>query len=340
MAGSGTVVGLPGYGAFGGAIDNYGTAYIVGTTIAHSTINAGAPLYSYGTILDGGGIENEAGATLDVLNTIVALDTGGNDVGNQGSVAGNNNLVTTSDGVPAGVVAVTANPQLEPLAYNGGSTPTLALAPGSPAIGAGNNAAALPAIPAGLADWWKAEGNTLDIVGGATGTIQGSAGAVTFGPGIAGQAFQFNGTNGYIAVPPSADVVGTGAFTISAWIKTGSDGLIIQQRDASNFNGEYVLAVVGGRVNFWDYGNSEYGFNFTSNRTVADNNWHYIVAVRQANGVGQIYIDGQLDSSQSGPVVPAGSGVNVYIGADYRNLYYGSCARVFQRPDRRASDLS
>ena len=118
-------------------------------------------------------------------------------------------------------------------------------------------------------------------------------------------------------------MVGTGAFAVSAWIKTSSDGLIIQQRDASNFNGEYVLAVVGGKINFWDFGNSQYGFNFSSNHTVTDGKWHYIVAVRQANGAGVIYIDGNFDSNAAGNVVPIGSNVNVYIGADYRDIVYG-----------------
>ncbi len=224
------------------------------------------------------------------------------------------------------MVSLTADPQLEGLAYNGGPTPTYALEPTSPAIGAGSASAVLPTVPSGLADWWQGQGNTLDSVGTANGTIYGG---VTYAPGIAGEAFDFNGTNGYIAIPPSADVVGTGAFTVSAWIKTSSNGLIIQQRDASNFNGEYVLAVVGGKINFWDFGNSEYGFNFSSNKTVTDGNWHYIVAVRLANGTGEIYIDGQLDSTQAGNVVPAGSDVNVYIGADYRNLVYGSSPEYF-----------
>ncbi|MFI5457323.1 MAG: choice-of-anchor Q domain-containing protein [Isosphaerales bacterium] len=170
------------------------------------------------------------------------------------------------------------------------------------------------------ADLYKGEGNAADSAGGASGTIQGG---VTFAAGRLGQAFQFNGTNSYIAVPPTADVIGTGAFTVSAWIKTGSDGLIIQQRDASNFNGEYVLSVSGGKIYWWDFGNSQYGFNMYSTKTVADNNWHDIVAVRQANGTGQIYIDGQLDSSQPGAAVPIGSNVNVSIGADLRDVYYG-----------------
>ena len=50
------------------------------------------------------------------------------------------------------------------------------------------------------------------------------------------------------------------------WIKTGSDGVIIQQRDGSNFNGEYQLAVSGGKLYWWDYGNSQYGFSMTSTK--------------------------------------------------------------------------
>ena len=158
--------------------------------------------------------------------------------------------------------------------------------------------------------------NANDSAGSSNGTAEGG---VTYTTGIVGDAFQLNGTNTYIAIPPTADVTGTGAFAVSAWIKTTSNGVIIQQRDANNYNGEYVLAVAGGKVNFWDYGNSQYGFNITSNKTVTDGSWHYIVAVRLANGTGEIYIDGQLDSSQAATPVPLGSGFNIYIGADIRD---------------------
>ena len=89
--------------------------------------------------------------------------------------------------------------------------------------------------------------------------------------------------------------MGTSAFTVSAWIKTTSDGDIIEQRDANNFNGEYVLQVVGGKVVFWDYGDSQYGFNISSTKSVNDGAWHFIVAERLADGTGQIYIDGALE---------------------------------------------
>ena len=89
--------------------------------------------------------------------------------------------------------------------------------------------------------------------------------------------------------------------------------MIIQQRDPNNCNGEYQLAVVGGKVYWWDNANGQYGFQITSTRTVADGQWHQIAAVREANGTGEIFIDGQLDSSQAGPDVALGSDLLVYL---------------------------
>lgn len=58
------------------------------------------------------------------------------------SLQGANNLVMFTDAPhAAGVVTVTANPQLQPLASNGGTTQTHALSMGSPALNHGNNSA-------------------------------------------------------------------------------------------------------------------------------------------------------------------------------------------------------
>ena len=73
----------------------------------------------------------------------------------------------------------------------------------------------------------------------------------------------------------------------------------------------------------------QFGFQITSNTSVANGQWHHIVAVREANGTGEIFIDGQLDSSQAGPDIALGSGIGVYLGADERNAYYGSSPMYF-----------
>lgn len=52
--------------------------------------------------------------------------------------------------------------------------------------------------PSGLVSWWRAEGNTNDTIGTNHATLNGS---VTYALGLVGQAFSFNGTNGYVALP-------------------------------------------------------------------------------------------------------------------------------------------
>ena len=148
----------------------------------------------------------------------------------------------------------------------------------------------------------------------AAGPNNGStAGSVVYGPGLDGSAFAFGGNGSYVALGTGPDITGTGAFAVGAWIKTTSDGMIINQRDVNNVNGEYVLQVAGGKINWYTHGDSTPGFNITSNSSVADGQWHYVLAERLASGTGEIFIDGVLDSSQAAAPVPLGSGINVYI---------------------------
>ncbi len=170
----------------------------------------------------------------------------------------------------------------------------------------------------GLADFYAAQGNTLDNVGSNNGTISQGVG---YTPGVVGQAFNFNGNGSYIDLGTGPDIVGTGAFAVAAWVNTSTTGteFILNQRDPNNYNGEYVLALVNGQINFWVYGNSQYDVNLTTNKTVNDGQWHLIVAQRQADGAGQIYVDGVLAASGTGTPVPLIGGVHVYIGEDVRD---------------------
>ncbi len=307
--------------AYGGAIDNAGIAWITNTTIADGNVSPGSGTNGQaGQATDGAGIYNEAGASLALVNSIVAANTGGHDIINLGTITGSNNLATSTSLVASSVAALTTNPALGTLQINGGTTPTLALLPGSPAIDAGTSNSSTALTLPGLVHEWNGEGNPNDSAGSSNGTLTGTG--VSYAAGILGQAFQFNGSGGYVTLPTSADITGTGPLSISVWIKTSSDGVIVQQRDSGNCNGEYQLAVQGGKVYWWDNANGQYGFQITSNASVANGQWHHIVAVREANGTGQIFIDGQLDSSQAGPDVALGSGIGVYIGEDVRDLYY------------------
>ncbi len=122
----------------GGGLYNSGTATLVACTISgNTTYNSGAGIY--------------AGSTLTLNNTIVAgnesapYDSGSvspSDIAGT-SVSGSNDMVGT--GGSAGLSSSTnllgvADPGLAPLANNDGPTETMALSPGSLAIGAGSKA--------------------------------------------------------------------------------------------------------------------------------------------------------------------------------------------------------
>jgi CSLREA domain-containing protein len=165
----------------GGALYNYGSATMTGSTFAFNSSSnfGGGALYndaggtltlinstvsSNSTYGDGGGIYNNAGGTLNLYastttNNSVGIGAGGG-IANAGSailvnsiVAGNGAGGDCSGGLTAastnldsdgscGNAATTATPLLGPLQLNlPGSTATHALLPGSPAIDGGDNAA-------------------------------------------------------------------------------------------------------------------------------------------------------------------------------------------------------
>jgi parallel beta-helix repeat protein len=141
---------------FGGGI--YTTA-ASSSTVANSTFSGntasqmGGGVYASGTMTikgstisgnyagdDGGGLYKTASAVLHMLNSIVAYSTSGGDcyVSGGGSFTTNtSNLIEDGSCSPV----FTGDPTLGPLADNGGSTYTMALLPGSPAIEAGNGPA-------------------------------------------------------------------------------------------------------------------------------------------------------------------------------------------------------
>jgi hypothetical protein len=124
-------------GPVGGGIDNTGTATVTEATISGNSDTFGA-----------GGIHTFTGI-LNMRNTILARNTGqmpdvsgsvdsqGHDLIGDGSGGSG---FTDADRV--GTAANPIDPMLGPLQDNGGSTQTMALLPGSPAIDAGDNTGA------------------------------------------------------------------------------------------------------------------------------------------------------------------------------------------------------
>ena len=123
------------YNGGGGGVYNYGTAALTDCTLSGNTAASAA------------GLADVYHGTAALTNTIVAGNTdpsGASDIGGPVNVSGSDNLVGTGgsgglvNGVDGNIVLTSlADLGLAPLGNNGGPTQTMALLPGSPAIGAG-----------------------------------------------------------------------------------------------------------------------------------------------------------------------------------------------------------
>ena len=166
----------------GGGIVNFYRATVTNTTITGNSAESGAGILNSLTTrfnelptlivssctifgnsgAQGPGIDNQAGGTLTINNTIVAGNAPGYifpDV--LGNASGSNNLIGVGNlpggtgetgldngvnGNQVGTVFSIIDPKLGPLTSNGGPTPTMALLPGSPAIGAGSSSAVVSGV--------------------------------------------------------------------------------------------------------------------------------------------------------------------------------------------------
>ncbi|CAM6100876.1 unnamed protein product [Calypogeia fissa] len=184
-----------------------------------------------------------------------------------------------------------------------------------------------------LVGWWKMDEGSGHICSDSSrsrahGTISG---LVTWQTPRAGGGLVFGGQS-MVECGAAASLEGTTPFSISAWVKLpmahSEDGVIIQQRDGTDCNGEYQLIVRhDGKPSFWVYGNESYQFELATDRVIPPNNmlvadsvindsqWHFVVAVRDATG-GSIYVDGNMSGSATGIAKPLRLETEVFIGCD------------------------
>lgn len=112
-----------------GGIDSGAAVALVNTTVAFNT----------GGLFGGGGLGVESARTITLESSILA-DNSPSDVDGGMSISGGENIIKIAgpnvSSLPVGTIAL--DPQLQPLANNGGPTRTHAISAASPAIDAGN----------------------------------------------------------------------------------------------------------------------------------------------------------------------------------------------------------
>lgn len=163
------------------------------------------------------------------------------------------------------------------------------------------------APPPGMISWWRAEGDALDSVGSNNGVLMNG---VTFGPGMVGQAFYFNGVDSYVSIPNSPSLNLRGEITLEFWYKNlggsyYSYGLVAKRGEGvppCNYGINIVPTGLG--LYYFDptvANNGDDGGSYEASRYLpipADNEFHHLGATFKQVGSETIqlrtYIDGVL----------------------------------------------
>jgi hypothetical protein len=142
--------------------------------------------------------------------------------------------------------------------------------------------------PAGLVDWWQAEGNARDKAGHNHGVLRGDA---DFAGGEFGRAFNFNGNGQYVEIPRSASLNPDSQLTIEFWMKADPnnpmnsyEGLV-----TSDF---YGIEIANG-VSFYLSSNHGASWAITSHASLTPGVWHHIAGTFDGAKL-RLYVDGQL----------------------------------------------
>ncbi len=181
--------------------------------------------------------------------------------------------------------------------------------------------------PTDIIAWWPADGSGLDSI---TNHHDGAVwGGTTYGPGVAGAAFRFNGTDAYVAVidaPELSPHVGTnGEMTVEAWVKLDQ----LPQTDAVTGQARRTVFAKGSPGQ-WEYGISlttagvpEFYLWTPAGTTVAGvtggqiltGRWHHIVATLKKGDALNLYQNGQLVGTSTNFTGASGDGNSpLYIG--------------------------
>lgn len=156
--------------------------------------------------------------------------------------------------------------------------------------------------PDGLIDWWTADGNSYDLVGGHHGTL---VNGTTYAPGMIGQAFSFDGVNDSIDL---GNWFNYQDFTITMWVKPGTTQLRYADIIDNN-HGSGISWVVQQN----SYTTNQYYFNSLGPINLVADQWQHLAISHDSAGNYRAYLNGVLLGSNT-------SGAINYNGAQFLRL--------------------
>jgi hypothetical protein len=165
--------------------------------------------------------------------------------------------------------------------------------------------------PSGLVGWWKGDSNANDTIGGNNGTMQNGA---SFAAGEVNQAFAFNGTNQFVAIPDAPALNPTNSLTVETWVYVSGRPsvdvatIVTKQSTTVASDIQYQLESYNspGGLTFRCTVYLPTGYAFVNGKTNVQLNTWYHIAMTYDNASLKLYVNGALDGSvaASGPIAP------------------------------------
>ena len=264
-------------------------------------------LFRSGTVVDRSN-QPVAGATVSAFNQFTSItgSGGGFSIPSVPTIRGN--------------IAVTASATVGGNLLTGESAAVAPVPGGTTNVGTIKIGDCLSQLP-NLTNFWTADGNANDIVGGLIGTLKNGA---TFAPGQVGQAFILDGIDDYVSVPDAASLNPTNAITVEAWINrtsiAGSFDPVVKKAGVGfgQTNG-YALEFIDSNIGFWIYSQTN-GWNRSPGADVPLQTWTHVAGVYDGTAI-QLYVNGAVAGAPTmwpGPIAPSPNELN--IGRDPANL--------------------
>ncbi len=149
------------------------------------------------------------------------------------------------------------------------------------------------AQPSGMIGWWPGDGAPTDVLNGRNATLHNGA---TYGTGLVGQAFLFDGTNddASVADAPALDV-GTGDFTVDFWVNlaaAGGEEVMVEKWDEGSNSG-WTISNRGGL--YYAGTNS----SIQTSAQIPVGTWTHI-ALRRSSGTAALFLNGNEVGSAGG----------------------------------------
>jgi len=187
----------------------------------------------------------------------------------------------------ASTVATVNSSGLATALTSGGTTITATVE----SVSGGTNLTVSPlqctAPPAGLVGWWTGDGDTVDIAGSNSGTLQNGA---SYGPGEVAQGFSFSGNNASVLVnaPEYSPTTGTLMF----WFMSSGGGVMTGSLAGSGSRAPGLSIDSTGNLD-WEFGD----LFAQSVGQVSPNQWHF-VALTYSTGGSEVMVNVYLDENQ------------------------------------------